>query len=1075
MAVSLFDQAVGYGNRLDAEASAVPLIGHCIRELTRVLPRFANIPGEPGRIDYEGQIKRLARTWSTVDRDARVLSERQFQTLDRLVANQQASEGRTVARSIALARTNVYGALDQEPPLLEGLAARWRKLERAVASIVHVREDGSSAPSGQAAEVLERFEVLLDQTLAGFWDIDSRIKATLASGPSADAYAAAKELPKSVQHWRRLYEGMGPEWLKVILDAGDFDAPPAWATRPDRPLAWPAIDYLERVAPEQPDLAASALFRVPDLIDEFSKAQVLGIAAGLDAKAVRPLAARAAAWVRRHPANPIVTERAGQLMARLARGRLVEEAFDIAKELLALPGEIPPGETGRDRQRALEAAIGEYEFERMLERHFTALIDLAPVRAATMLIETLDEALRLAGDQYWRIWLPDVGNPRAHDGVVQMLVGTAHQALVGLARTNQGAAEEILLEIARRPGAVMRRLELAALEDTSIGRDRLNELYGDPELFHEVEIFHEYAETLPKRWPDLRPETRERIRDWIRNGYRLKDDAAAKEKYEAHWRRRWLAVLAPVLPDDWKVEFAEVLRIESPQLPTRLSWTTMWSGARSPLTVDQIKAMSSDELIRFLETWTATDERGPEPTVRGLANLVTTAVADDPSRFIPDLARFRALARREYANAVSEGLVQAVRNDLTFEWPPVIEHLELELARTEAPDPQGGDGARWIAARLLEEAMTKGRETFPTDLRERAFGMIRTLAATTEPEDADEERASAQRGMRGVAGTALETAIHYGLWVARNDGADSGRRRLDGHLAELGALLEDRLAAGSSSVRAIPAVFLPQLMYLDEAWVREHLDELVPVPSRGASNPEWDSYLDLATPFTGQVFELMRRRYEAAVEGLSDGVPDDDLAFTLGMNVLVAAVRGWDGGPLMATGFFALAPVEIRGRVLGRIGHELMDSENEFSPEVLSALEGFWRQRLARSQERDELAAFGAWFASGRFGTDVALELLRQTLAVTGGAIHREHEVASELRVLAPNRLREALELFDQVLAGVAGFDRPWRASALEADGLALVRLGLASEDSETTLLARRIRDRFGLLGFSSFGEEADR
>src|SRR5438876_7667198 len=41
----------------------------------------------------------------------------------------------------------------------------------------------------------------------------------------------AKTLPKSMQHWIRLYEQLGPEWLPHVIDAGDLENPPEWVTR----------------------------------------------------------------------------------------------------------------------------------------------------------------------------------------------------------------------------------------------------------------------------------------------------------------------------------------------------------------------------------------------------------------------------------------------------------------------------------------------------------------------------------------------------------------------------------------------------------------------------------------------------------------------------------------------------------------------------------------------------------------------------------------------------------------------------------------------------------------------------
>lgn len=296
-ALSFFDHAIADGTALDTDPAAVPMLAHALRELTRILPRFTGLAATGGRVQYARDLDRIADLWANIDREARVLTVEQIAAVDSLIADHQASRIRAAARSMALARTYVHGVL-QEEPLLEGLAQRWRDIERRIARLTHIRDDGSTGSPDETRDVLERYEVLLDQTLADFWDIDEQIAQALEPGPSAEALTAAKALPKSIQHWRRLYERLGPEWLPHVIAAGDFDQPPEWVTRAERPMAWPALDYLERVAAEEPTLAAEALLRIPAGIDQFAQAQVLEIAATLDADSVRPLAARARSWIR---------------------------------------------------------------------------------------------------------------------------------------------------------------------------------------------------------------------------------------------------------------------------------------------------------------------------------------------------------------------------------------------------------------------------------------------------------------------------------------------------------------------------------------------------------------------------------------------------------------------------------------------------------------------------------------------------------------------------------------------------------------------------------------------------------
>jgi hypothetical protein len=1070
--LSFFDRAVSFAGEVESDDSAVPMLGHALREMTRILPRFVDIPVDKERVKYDRDLDRIAKDWPAVDREHRVLTPRQFETLDGLVIDHVASRGRADARASALARTSAHGRLDEDATLLEGLKQRWKKLEREFSELTHVGDDGSVAPAADALNVFERFEELLDHTLADFWGIDAKIKETIAAGASAATYARVKELPKTIQHWRRLYQQLGAEWLRLVVSSGDMERPPLWVVREERPLAWPVLDYVERAAETDRVAAAEALLRVPSRINTFAQAQVLQIAMTLEPADVRPLAERARAWVKADASNMLLTERAGQFMARLADAGLVEEAIAVASELLATRMSWATDGIGRDRQRALEPHIGLYEGSQMLKTHFPAVVRAAPARAIKLLIERLAAALAWIGPQYWRIWLPDITQPRTREGVVEMLVVATYRATLETANSNAVAAQEILDDLAGRAGAIMRRLEFAILGQTALGSPRLNDLYRDRSLFDDPEVFHEYVETLVKRWAVLDEATRDGIRQWIRAGptYTPRGDED-RDRLFAHWRRRLLAVLDPVLPPDWREEFVEVLQLPAPEHPSHLSWSTLWSGPNSPLTAEQIHGMSTESLLEFLQGWSASTARGgPEPSVEGLSRVLGSVVAAGPERFVSDLALFRKLVRSEYVNAVTDGLVQAVRAGMSLDWDPVVEHLEAELVRAaESGDAGEADGIVWSAVRLLEEAMGSGRAAYPSRLRQRTFALIRKLAAHGGPGPSAEEP-SLQHGINTIRGAALEAAIRYGLWVAAIVEVDATQRPLTENLKELGELLAIRLGDGGEddySIRAIAGAFLPQLVYLDREWVAANLDDLLPVPAGGGTDAPSAAFLEFGAPFFGEIYALLRSRYGAALDVFSaDSSPNEDQIFRVGLHSLIAHTQSWDAQAGLLDRFFEVASAAVRGRLIQQVGTDLADQEALFLPDMVVRLEALWRQRIERAQDPSEMREFGLWFASGRFDAAVSLDLLRKTLVASRGRVDSEDDVAVRLRELARDHPAASLELFDQMLANL---DHPWTASRLEADGLVLVRLGLAHSDDLVRRHANRIRDRFGRLGFSSF------
>lgn len=284
---------------------------------------------------------------------------------------------------------------------------------------------------------------------------------------------------------------------------------------------------------------------------------------------------------------------------------------------------------------------------------------------------------------------------------------------------------------------------------------------------------------------------------------------------------------------------------------------------------------------------------------------------------------------------------------------------------------------------------------------------------------------------------------------------------------ELGELLAVRLAPSGepdADVRAVTGAYLPQLVYLDEEWMKAHLSEVLPLPIGAPRDASWRASLRTG-PFTRRIYDLQRDRYAAALELMAAGAAvDEDEMFGIGSRLMTAHALGWDDTALLGR-FFAVTATSVRHRVVHAVGSDISEPESTLTPDTVARLEAFWSERIAAG-DGAELHAFGSWFASGRLGPAPSLNLLARTLDAAAGRIDAEHDVTVQLRELAQEQLGQVLEVFDRI---VANLEHAWNAVRLEADGLELVRLGLASADAVIHHRAETIRDRFGKLGYPSF------
>src|SRR5439155_13354711 len=118
-----------------------------------------------------------------------------------------------------------------------------------------------------------------------------------------------------------------------------------------------------------------------------------------------------------------------------------------------------------------------------------------------------------------------------------------------------------------------------------------------------------------------------------------------------------------------------------------------------------------------------------------------------------------------------------------------------------------------------------GQHALPFDARERIWALIEALAHDADPSPERDQAASDPAGLsiNSTRGVAVQAAVAYGLWCARNLG-DSERSLAA--TPELRELLEEKLDLERERARAVRAVFgqyLPYLRQLDPDWTEDHL------------------------------------------------------------------------------------------------------------------------------------------------------------------------------------------------------------------------------------------------------------
>ena len=112
-----------------------------------------------------------------------------------------------------------------------------------------------------------------------------------------------------------------------------------------------------------------------------------------------------------------------------------------------------------------------------------------------------------------------------------------------------------------------------------------------------------------------------------------------------------------------------------------------------------------------------------------------------------------------------------------------------------------------------------------------------------------------------------------------------------------------------------------------------------------------------------------------------------------------------------------------------------------------------WCRGFGSCSHRKELAQFGAWFASGRFGGEWSLAMLRETLQLAGVA-EPDGMVMDQLVKWAPQWPANVVECARLM---VEGADQPWKMEAWQSEIRQIVHAALEGGGDDREAVTRLI------------------
>ena len=939
----------------------------------------------------------------------------------------------------------------------------------------------------------------------------------------------ANEIPNNMVTRKYLFDHLeSPGWLIPLRGVGFFSSPPEPKQSEEEGTIsfppWPQSSYLARVAAKAPEKVCRIILEIPETSNINIHEDFIEAALNMPSNLAAKIAKKEIKWLRnQEKLYLLLPDKLGELISYLAREGEVKTALELARILLEIQPDLPsPDEDEIVNQVVYPRIKTKFEiwiYEEILEKHVPILAEKAPEETLELICELLETAIEIkhsnkeAGGKatdlshIWRCAIEDHEQPYSLES---MLVSSARDIAERVVQKEPKDLPEVVKWLEEHRYPVFRRIALHILRvSPESPLEIITKRLTDRSIFDCRHLRHEYALLLKEKFHQLLPEAQREILSWIKDGpdvgsfreWYMENKGSPPAEDEVNrfiktWQRNRLSWIKDSLPDEWKEYYRElVAEFGEPEHPEFVSVTTTWVGPESPKSANDLRNMSVSEIVEYLRSWEPPKNqiRGPSP--EGLGRTLSQVVMEDPGRFAKEAKEFVGVDPT-YVRYLLSGLRDAIKAGKAFDWEGVLKLCKWAVEQPRdilgeerkilEKDPHWG-WARKAIADLLSVGfiLEKNKDAeMPIEFRESAWSILEPITNDPDPTPEDEAEYGGSNmdpvtlSINTTRGEAMHAVVRYALWCKKHislkgiEEIPEAKEVLEQHL--------DPEIDPSLAIRSVYGQWLPWLIKIDRDWVSSNLGRLFPKETHlQIWEATWASYIETCRPHP-EVLEVLREEYLKAIEhmGKWDDTqlshlqdPDERLAEHLMVFYAVGSLGIKD--PLF-TSFWGLASDDLRAHAIEFIGRKFRNHEGEVPPEILERMKLLWKYRLTSAlrapdsaKHRKEVAAFGWWFASGKFEDEWAFQQLMKALEFSK-RVDPLMFVVRRLADLVGFYPKDATLCFNMLVNG--DFERReafgWRREAKE-----LLAKALNSGNKEAEKYAEEAISKLAAMGFLEFVE----
>ncbi len=901
-----------------------------------------------------------------------------------------------------------------------------------------------------------------------------------------------------------------PEWIEPLRKAKFFLSLPAETREGDTVTfyRWPASRYLSRMAALKPDLVADIMGDFPETGNPFVMADLLVAARAMPAAAAAKLAESIARSA--HINGHVGMDSAGEIAANLADAGETKAALTVLRSVLDVipdPRSVTTGPSGHVYRHDARTSIRSFDYARILRQSGDRLAHSLGVDYLSLLSKKLVYALAQEYPQYKElprpvedysyIWRADLDGWDMHEGAKYLLTSGVLQATESLIADSRWQEAQQVLD--RQPFVIFKRVQLLLLAkypqlDIELAAKEL----ANATLFHHFGLRQEYNQLARSVFPYLSTEQQHAVLALIdaglkreRMGERGLSDAEIEQTIRQWTLERYEPIRQSLSRDRQERvevlerEFGVARRYENPVVHGR----AMPLGGKSPANSADLQAMSVDEVLNYLRTWSPNRSEPFGPSYQGLARELTASIEAAPEQYVERLEDFKVLPPT-YVRAALQGLRDAIKRDVALAWPALLNLAEWICARPAVVSQQSSDDdwhghdADWLPSRfaivdMLEDALKKG--VLPVELDPLAWKIIDTLSDDESECLSFEESDSLEKDVWSYSlNTLRPRAVRLALSYLEQrfprlktegktiDDLPFVLEYLDKHLH---STVEKCL-----SVRLIYGERFPYLHAVAPQWATRSYEEIFPEQAelQPLRDVAWGAYL-AANPAYSDLFPLLESLYRDAIR-----IPDsarqqgkshitDQPSTMLARHLIQLFWRGKiylsEESPLIA--FLQSADTTALRSMIIYVGQSLAETSEAVAPEVVENLQALWDYMLKSDHSNglwEVFAYFGWWFNTAYFEDRWALDHLEQSLGLAKGKFEPLLDALARLARLAETHPAQVVKCTMMIALAADEYVDLWT-----TDLDHILRTAFTSGDAVVVAAASELINELGRRGHHSY------